>query len=161
MVIALIDINKLKKYRETSGLSQTDFAKRVGISQTQYSRIETGESGASIETLDAIIQVLGIGISDIWTSENTIQMPFTPPAMDGGLIIIEYGDRRNKKRLLLPPTKKTYHFLAEQLDNNLDHRLQLLIDTWETSCEEIKALIYKNIMNNIPDMDNKNEISDE
>lgn len=55
--------SNLKKYRERAGLSQTEFAERLGCNPKYLSEIETGKSFASSEMLEDITEVLDIPVS--------------------------------------------------------------------------------------------------
>lgn len=54
--------NKLKKARETAGLTQEEVSKKSGIHVNYYARIERGEINTSYEKLHLIADVLKINI---------------------------------------------------------------------------------------------------
>lgn len=58
--------NNLKKFRETQGYSQEEFATLCKISRAYYGRIERGEHSVTIEKCARIAQALGIHISDLF-----------------------------------------------------------------------------------------------
>lgn len=58
---------KIKRLRISSGLSQEEFAHRVGISRTHAGHIEQGRKFPSVEVLDKISKVLKVKISDIFS----------------------------------------------------------------------------------------------
>ncbi len=51
---------KISKLREEQGLTTTELAKRVGISQAQISRLENGKQGFRSSTLAKIAGALGV-----------------------------------------------------------------------------------------------------
>ena len=51
---------KVSKLREQQGLTTTELAKRVGISQAQISRLENGKQGFRSSTLAKIAHALGV-----------------------------------------------------------------------------------------------------
>jgi len=51
---------KINKLREQQGMTTTDLAKRVGISQAQISRLENGKQGFRSATLARIARALGV-----------------------------------------------------------------------------------------------------
>ena len=51
---------KVSKLREEQGLTTTELAKRVGISQAQISRLENGKQGFRSSTLTRIAKALGV-----------------------------------------------------------------------------------------------------
>jgi len=55
--------NQARTIREDAGLARADVARAAGIDRAHYSRIETGETGASLEVLMAIGAALGADLS--------------------------------------------------------------------------------------------------
>src|SRR3990172_508260 len=55
--------NQVRTMREDAGLTRADVARAAGIDRAHYSRIETGETGASLEVLMAIGAALGADLS--------------------------------------------------------------------------------------------------
>jgi len=51
---------KVSKLREKQGLTTTELARRVGISQAQISRLENGKQGFRSSTLAKIAEALGV-----------------------------------------------------------------------------------------------------
>jgi transcriptional regulator with XRE-family HTH domain len=103
----MINTKRLKNIRESQNLTQRELAEKIGVTQTQYSRIENGSSGTSIETLEAILQVLGIQITDLWNNEN-LRTGLAQPSSDGCIDgvqaykIIEFSDGTKRLKLSLP-----------------------------------------------------------
>ena len=54
---------RLKAFRKTTGLNQTDFSAKVGIARDTLSRYERGEISPSVEVLASIVSTLGPGVS--------------------------------------------------------------------------------------------------
>lgn len=52
--------NQLKRRREKAGLTQVQIAKKVGISEVSYQRIEYGSQRPSLRTAIRIADVLGV-----------------------------------------------------------------------------------------------------
>jgi len=52
----------VKAAREAAGFSMTSFAKKVGMSQAQISRLEDGQQGFRTKTMQKIAKALGIPI---------------------------------------------------------------------------------------------------
>ena len=53
-------LKRIKEEREKRGISQHEFAKRVGLSQSAYQKIEKGKTGLTIFRFYKIAQVLGV-----------------------------------------------------------------------------------------------------
>lgn len=56
---------RLKEARLRLNLTQLEVAEKAGVSTNYYSRIERGEVNQSLETFEAITQVLRVKSSDI------------------------------------------------------------------------------------------------
>ena len=56
---------RLKDARQRLNLTQLEVAEKAGVSTNYYSRIERGEVNQSLETFEAITQVLRVKSSDI------------------------------------------------------------------------------------------------
>lgn len=50
----------VKETRMGRGISMTDFAKKVGVSQAQISRLEDGQQGFRTATMQKIAEALGL-----------------------------------------------------------------------------------------------------
>lgn len=57
---------KLKQLRETKGFSQNELSKRSGVTQSNISRIESGEHSPKIGTLQKLAIALGIDTKDFF-----------------------------------------------------------------------------------------------
>ena len=65
-----IDIGKrIKYFREERNLSGAEFAKLIGISQTQILKIEAGDTNFNLLTLEKILTVLDIKLRIIKCNE--------------------------------------------------------------------------------------------
>lgn len=58
--------NNLRKFRESKGYSQDDFAALCHISRAYYGRIERGEHSITLDRCALIAQALGVHISDLF-----------------------------------------------------------------------------------------------
>lgn len=70
---------RIRAHREESNLSLREFARRLGISPSAVSQIETGKSRPSVNTLYAVIDELGLSVDDLFSPIGPAQRP-TPPA---------------------------------------------------------------------------------
>lgn len=61
---------RLRATRTKKGLSQRELAERTGMEQSQISRIEKGEKGASVENLAALARELGTTVSYLVGDEH-------------------------------------------------------------------------------------------
>lgn len=56
---------KIKKIRLLKGYKQEYLAYKIGISQTGYSKIETGETSLSLDRASAIAKVFGMSLAEL------------------------------------------------------------------------------------------------
>jgi transcriptional regulator with XRE-family HTH domain len=56
---------EVKKARQLLGITQTDMARVMGMTQGGYGKLESGKTKMTIDQLDKICEHLGIGIADI------------------------------------------------------------------------------------------------
>lgn len=76
----MFDNQRIKRLRESLQLSETQFAKKIGVAQSTYNRIEKGTAILSAEALSEIVKnfnvdpswlLLGVGGSDpVFTSQK-------------------------------------------------------------------------------------------
>ena len=70
-------MNKLKKLRESTGMSQHEFAKNAGVNVRTYQMYEQGAKlidNAKLQTILKICSTLSCKIEDIIEDENIIKM---------------------------------------------------------------------------------------
>jgi len=60
---------KIRGLRDKKGLRQEDMAERLGISQSAYSRMETGEARLDAELLPRIAKILEVRIEELLPME--------------------------------------------------------------------------------------------
>jgi transcriptional regulator with XRE-family HTH domain len=58
--------SRLREERERGGLSQRELARRLGVSASLISQIESGQSKPSVSTLYAIVTELGVSVDRIF-----------------------------------------------------------------------------------------------
>ena len=65
-----VNTSALKRARQRADLTQGELARRTGMDQGHYSRVERGASGVSRETLLAIARVLQIPVASLLEEGN-------------------------------------------------------------------------------------------
>ena len=68
---------KIQQRRIFLGLTQQELANRCELSKGFISQLENDKTSPSIETLNLILEVLGIKISDFFASDQKKQIIFT------------------------------------------------------------------------------------
>ena len=61
---------RLRARREQGGLTLRELARRLGISPSAISQIETGKSRPSVSTLYAIVSELGMSLDELFSSQD-------------------------------------------------------------------------------------------
>jgi len=61
----------LVRYRKLRGLTQTDLAEIVGVTQPTVSRAERGDEGITLGTYRACAEALGVSLIDLLADERT------------------------------------------------------------------------------------------
>jgi transcriptional regulator with XRE-family HTH domain len=72
---------RLRVRREERGLSLRELARRLGISPSAISQIETGKSRPSVSTLYAIVTELGMSLDELFSGRDT-ERPSQGPAVE-------------------------------------------------------------------------------
>ena len=63
-------VNNIKRFRKLRALSQKQVSMEIGITQAQYSVIESGKTVPTIPTLEKIAKALQIHITDFFKNPN-------------------------------------------------------------------------------------------
>ena len=71
---------RLRAHREQAGLSLRELARRLGVSPSAISQIETGKSRPSVSTLYSIVSELGMSLDELFGASQTAQPPAAPTA---------------------------------------------------------------------------------
>jgi transcriptional regulator with XRE-family HTH domain len=61
---------RLREERERVSISQRELARRIGLSASLISQIESGQSKPSVSTLYAIVTELGVSVDDVFRGSN-------------------------------------------------------------------------------------------
>lgn len=61
---------RLREERERVSISQRELARRLGLSASLISQIESGQSKPSVSTLYAIVTELGVSVDDVFRGSN-------------------------------------------------------------------------------------------
>jgi transcriptional regulator with XRE-family HTH domain len=65
--------DKIKKVRETKGLSQKEVALSLKMDPAQYSRIENGKTDPSFSSIEKIAKAIGVELSDLFKAEEVFK----------------------------------------------------------------------------------------
>lgn len=112
---------KIKKIRELKNLTQDHMATQLGLTQSSYSKIETGEVDVPYGRLEEIAKILEVKPEDIITFNEHIVFNVMHNQTGQGLVINQMGE--NEKRLY----EEQIHLLKEEvtyLKSVLDRVLQ-------------------------------------
>ena len=64
-------VNKVKEYRKKAKITQTELAKKAGVSRQSIYAIETQKSEPSLELAFKIAHILNIPLTEVFVWENS------------------------------------------------------------------------------------------
>jgi transcriptional regulator with XRE-family HTH domain len=79
---------RLRTYREQAGVGLRELARRVGISASMISQIETGKAQPSVSTLYAVVSSLGVSLDELFMPNGVV-----PDADDVRILPDDRGER--------------------------------------------------------------------
>ena len=126
---------KIRKLREFKNLSQEYLAKELKISQSQYSRLESGEGILKEPQLQKIAELLGMSINDIENFVPNGKMPVISNNRNVGII------NKNKQinhYQIDPKLEKYYQDYIESLKDNIS-LLKDKIKLLEQKCKTLET----------------------
>lgn len=107
---------RLRTARREKGLTLRELAVDVGVSASAISQIETGRSKASVDTLYAMVDRLGISLDSLFDKDaDQPAVPATAPMPSGGLIC--HPDQRQVIDL---ETGVQWQLLTQSADPSVD-----------------------------------------
>jgi len=96
---------RIRKYRESKGWRQEDFAEKIGLSVTYTGMIERGEKIPKLETFITIANVLGVS-SDLLLAD----------VLDTGYAIKSSEMTENIAKLPKNERERIYHVVASMIE---------------------------------------------
>ncbi len=63
----------LRRMRKQAGLTQTEMAKRLGVSQPTLNRLESGSQNATLRTLNHVCRSLGCTVGDLFEGRAALR----------------------------------------------------------------------------------------
>lgn len=77
--VSIVLGDNIKKIRKAKGLKQDELAELIGLEVKSLSLIETGNGFASAKTLDKLVAVLNVPVSELFAvqNENDAQFIYT------------------------------------------------------------------------------------
>lgn len=116
---------RLRSAREEQGLSLREVARRLDISASALSQIETGKSRPSVKTLYAIVSELGLSMDELFAEggdEHAAPIPSAPAAAPNGTPaeappVVQRADSRSSLEL---DSGVTWDRLTAAHDTNVD-----------------------------------------
>lgn len=85
---------RLREEREAHGISQRELARRIGLSASLISQIESGQSKPSVSTLYAIVTELAVSLDDIFSAHGGDGRGRGRPRDDGGAAAVVRPEER-------------------------------------------------------------------
>jgi transcriptional regulator with XRE-family HTH domain len=85
---------RLRAERERHGVSLRELARRLAISPSALSQIETGRSRPSVGTLYAIVSELDLSLDELFGSRRASEAPLPRPAETSASVVQRYDERK-------------------------------------------------------------------
>ncbi|MDR1652022.1 MAG: helix-turn-helix domain-containing protein [Synergistaceae bacterium] len=147
----MLNLEKLRKIRETRGLSQNEVARRCNIAGSHYNNIERGLKGVSTDTLRIICDVLQVDISEIW---NPSEDPPVLPVKEKDSIVVEKTTSKTTDtvRFILPSTPESLQFVSEHIAGesvDMGSGFKTVLENWNRASPEVKSKIIDLLHENI------------
>jgi transcriptional regulator with XRE-family HTH domain len=124
---------RLRAYREQRGLSLRELARRLGVSPSAISQIETGKSRPSVSTLYSIVSELGMSLDELFGAPKP-----TPPAAPPAAATPSSrptGQKRGERHVQRADSRATIDLESdvrwERLTPGPDHDLDFLFVTYD------------------------------
>ena len=117
---------QIRAHREASKVSLRELARRLGISPSAISQIETGKSRPSVSTLYAIVSELGMSLDELFSGERQARLAANSPGraaahaatpLSGNGHHVQRADRRRRIEL---ESGVRWERLTPQPDPNAD-----------------------------------------
>jgi transcriptional regulator with XRE-family HTH domain len=123
---------RLRAYREQRGLSLRELARRLGVSPSAISQIETGKSRPSVSTLYSIVSELGMSLDELFGAPK---QPAAPPAAAAPAPRPPRGQKQAERHIQRADSRATIDLESdvrwERLTPGPDHDLDFLFVTYD------------------------------
>jgi transcriptional regulator with XRE-family HTH domain len=126
---------RLRAHREQRGLSLRELARRLGVSPSAISQIETGKSRPSVSTLYSIVSELGMSLDELFGAPKQPVQPAAPPAAATPAPRPPRGQKQAERHIQRADSRATIDLESdvrwERLTPGPDHDLDFLFVTYD------------------------------
>ncbi len=130
---------RLRAYREARRLSLRELARRLGISPSAVSQIETGKSRPSVSTLYAIVTELGISLDELFSGTNDATPRAAQSVPDAAGAEKRDVQRSGRRKTIELETGVRWERLTPHADPDADF-LYVVYDVGGSSCQEDRLI---------------------
>jgi transcriptional regulator with XRE-family HTH domain len=117
---------RIKNLRKELGLNQTEFATRIGITQTSLSQLEGEKNGISYDVFRAIVSEFNVnpvwlmdGIGTMYATENSM----ATTASRGAIPLVVQVDKDDEENIVMVDRKAAAGYLQHQQDPDFISKL--------------------------------------
>lgn len=89
---------RLRAERKQRGLTVRELARRLEVSPSLVSQIETGKARPSVKTLYAVVTELGISLDELLAPSGTITAPIPPPTQVSAALLLGIAEEAGNGR---------------------------------------------------------------
>jgi transcriptional regulator with XRE-family HTH domain/mannose-6-phosphate isomerase-like protein (cupin superfamily) len=132
---------RLRRARESKNIGVRELARRIGVSASLISQIETGKSEPSVSTLMAIITELDLPVNEIVFDSKEAERAVAPPATrtraagGGSTTVWNGGSRARQSPVQLGGSRRSIHLdsgvIWQRLTAQPDHDVDFLYVHYE------------------------------
>lgn len=115
---------RIKNLRKEVGLNQTDFATRIGITQTSLSQLEGEKNGISYDVFKAIVSEFNVnpvwlmdGVGAMYSNENAASIS------SGAIPLVVQVDKDDEENIVMVDRKAAAGYLQHQQDPDFISKL--------------------------------------
>lgn len=115
---------RIKNLRKELGLNQTEFAKRIGITQTSLSQLEGEKNGISYDVFKAIVSEFNVnpvwlmdGVGTMYSNENATSIS------RGAIPLVVQVDKDDEENIVMVDRKAAAGYLQHQQDPDFISKL--------------------------------------
>lgn len=107
--------SKIKQYRIAKGMSQSDMAEKMHISQSGYAKLENGQTKMDVERLVEISKILEIDLNELISGDDQV-INFYNNSINNGYVENVFTGMKDNYEARIQHLEEEIKFLRDQLE---------------------------------------------